>query len=243
MAKELSRLPIPKEGKPNESRPLSLVHDVWGFINAIAHRNLSAAVEKSGILDDDIMAYRKGRSAEDIATCIVLMLEEASITGEPLAIIMEDEEKFFDRVTPEIQVATMATNGMPQQGWIEIKGEDMLDRKCTLITDIGETTINYVVGMPQGQVLSVLNSNLLCNAKLGQWTAKDDTCKIENDKGYSFASKDAEDVLHERHATLHKKSYSDDHNLPKGGAPPTNHHYPQLSRACCGENRTILSGL
>ena len=60
----------------------------------------------------------------------------------------------------------MATNGMPPQGWIEIKGEDMLDRKCTLITDIGETTINYVVGMPQGQALSVINSNLLYNAKL-----------------------------------------------------------------------------
>ena len=50
-------------------------------------------MEKSGILDDDIMAYRKGRSAEDIATCIVLMLEETNITGEPLAIMMEEEEK------------------------------------------------------------------------------------------------------------------------------------------------------
>ena len=86
-------------------------------------------MEKSGILDDDIMAYRKGRNAEDIATCIVLILEEANITGEPLAIIMEDEEKIFNRVTPEIQVTTMATHGMPEQGWIEIKGEDMLVEK------------------------------------------------------------------------------------------------------------------
>ena len=138
----------------------------------------------------------------------------------------------------------------------------------TLITDIGETTINYVVGMPQGQVLSVVNSNLLCNAKLGQWTAKDDTCKIENDKGYSFASKDAEDELHVRNAILHKKSYSDDstliihdsnqpddkgtnytelwgtqHNLPKGGMPPTTHHHHQISRGRGEETRTNFGGL
>ena len=63
--------------------PLSLVHDVWGSINGIAHRTLSvASVEKSGILGDDIMAYRKGRSAEDIATCIVLMLEETNMKKE-----------------------------------------------------------------------------------------------------------------------------------------------------------------
>ena len=67
--------------------------------------------------------------------------------------------------------------------------------------------------MLQGQVLSVLNSNLLCNAELGQWSAKDGTCKIENGKGYSFASKDAEDVLHERNVILHKKSYSDGSTL------------------------------
>ena len=54
------------------------------------------------------MAYRKGRNAEDIATCIVLMFEEVNETGDLLAIIMEDEEKILDRVIPELQVATMA---------------------------------------------------------------------------------------------------------------------------------------
>ena len=134
------------------------------------------------------MAYRKGRSAEDIATCIVLMLKEANERGDPMAIIMEDEGKIFNRVISELQVATMVANDMPPQGWIDIKGENMSDRKCTLITDTDEMTINYVVGLPQGQVMSVLNSNLLCNAKMGKWTAKDDTCRIENDKGYSFAT-------------------------------------------------------
>ena len=63
-----------------------------------------------------------------------------------------------------------------------MKAEDISDIKYTLITNIGEVTIYYIVGLPQGQVLSVLNSNLICNAKMAQWTAKDVTCRIRNSK-------------------------------------------------------------
>ena len=44
-------------------------------------------------------------------------------------------------------------------------------------------------------------------------TAKDETCRIKNNKGYSFASKDAADELHGINLNLHKKSFSDDSNL------------------------------
>ena len=83
------------------------------------------------------MPYRKGRSAEDIITTIIPMLKEANKTGDLVALIMEDEEKFFDRVTHKLQAATLTTGRIPPQGWIEIKAEDMSDRKCTLITIIG----------------------------------------------------------------------------------------------------------
>ena len=89
----------------------------------------------------------------------------------------------------------------------------MIDGKCSLITYIGKATIDDVVCLPQGQILSVLNINLLCNAKMGQWSAKDDTCRIKKDKGYSFTSKDAADKLHGRNLNLHKTSISDDSNL------------------------------
>ena len=85
--------PNTKEGKPNESQPISLAHDIWGFINGNAHQTLTTTVEKLGILNNDVMVYMKGRSTEDIVTCIILMLKEANETGDPLAIIMEDEEK------------------------------------------------------------------------------------------------------------------------------------------------------
>ena len=41
----------------------------------------------------------------------------------------------------------------------------MSDRKCNLQTNIGKASIDYMVGLPQGQVYSILGSNLVCNAK------------------------------------------------------------------------------
>ena len=55
VVKELSRCPIPKASKPGESRPLSLVHDAWAFINSITHDDLSIAIEKAGLLDNDMI--------------------------------------------------------------------------------------------------------------------------------------------------------------------------------------------
>ena len=89
----------------------------------------------------------------------------------------------------------MSVSGIHPQRWIEMKGGDTTDRKYTLITDTGKATIDYVVGLPQGQVLSVLDINLLCNAKMAQWTATNDTCRSKNDKRYSFSSKDAADAI------------------------------------------------
>ena len=87
-----------------------------GFINGIAHGILIKAIDKSGILNNDVMAYRKGRSVEDIATAIILMLEESSETGDPVALIMEDKGKIFHRVTYELQAASISASGIPKQG-------------------------------------------------------------------------------------------------------------------------------
>ena len=85
----------------------------------------------------------------------------------------------------------------------------MSDRKCNLQTNIGKASIDYMVGLPQGQVYSILGSNLVCNAKKTQWTAKDDTCKIKYDRGYSFTSKDTFEKTYNRTLDLHTRSNSD----------------------------------
>ena len=51
--------------------------------------------------------------------------------------ISEDEEKYFDRVTPEVQLTAMAAVIMPDFGWTELKNETTIDRACKLITNLG----------------------------------------------------------------------------------------------------------
>ena len=126
VVKELSRCPIPKAGKPGESRPLSLVHDVWAFINSIIHDDLSIAVEKAGLLDKDMVGYRPGMGAMDAMVPIICMLEECFVAGEMVGLLDEDEEKYFDRILHELQEAVMRAVGIPDEGYMEIKSEDMI---------------------------------------------------------------------------------------------------------------------
>ena len=65
VVKELSRCPVPKAGKPGESRPLSLVNDAWAFINFIIHDDIPVVIEKTDLLDNDVIGYRPGIGAMD----------------------------------------------------------------------------------------------------------------------------------------------------------------------------------
>ena len=82
VVKELSRCPIPKAVKPEESIPLPLVHDVWAFINSIIHDDLSKAIEEAGLLDKDMIGYRPGMGAMDAMVPIICMLEKCFIAGK-----------------------------------------------------------------------------------------------------------------------------------------------------------------
>ena len=141
---------------------------------------------------------------------IIALLEECYVSGQLIAFISEDEEKFFDRVTHALQVLTMLKAGIPSEGYIEMKGEDMSNRRCTVITSLGEVVIDYKVGLPQGQTPSVLNCNLVSTIKIGQWTLYDAKNPIPHRGGFFFVCKDEFDLQHGRIANVQKQSYSDD---------------------------------
>ena len=122
--KELTRIPIPKPGKPNKSRPLSLVHDCFSFVISYGFKNLANTLEESGVFSDDINAYRSGFSAEEIPNTLAFKIQEAMEAGEMVLLVSEDDEKYVDRVTPEIQHIAMKAVGMPDSGWIELKKQN-----------------------------------------------------------------------------------------------------------------------
>ncbi|KAL7539688.1 hypothetical protein ACHAXR_011399, partial [Thalassiosira sp. AJA248-18] len=214
IVKELTRCPIPKGAdKPGETRPLSLVHDAWAFINTVIYGDLARAVERSNILDNDTYAYRKGKSAIDAVIPITMMLEECYVCGEMVGLQDEDEEKYFDRILHPVQHATMKAAGMPDEGFIEIKMEDMLDRKCTVMTNRGEVEIMYLVGVPQGQKMSVIGCNLVTKEKTKQWILEDKNNPIPWSNGFRFACNDKLDMERGMIAIVLKKSYCDDATL------------------------------
>ena len=209
VVKKLTRLPLPKKGI-GQTRPISLVHDIWGFINTIIYDDLSEALERAKCFDDDILAYRKGRSAIDPMITIIALLEECYVSGELIGFVSEDEEKYFDRVTHVLQVLSMLKVGIPREGYIEIKAEDMTERECTIVTSIGKVTIKYKVGLPQGQTLSVINCNLVSRIKVMQWRLFDPKNPIKHRGGFFFGCKDSVDAKHDRIVNVQKKVYSDD---------------------------------
>ena len=68
----------------------------------------------------------------------------------------EDEEKYFDRILDELQEAVMGAIGIPDEEYMEINSEDMINRVCTVLTHRGEVEIKFLVGLPQGQKLSII---------------------------------------------------------------------------------------
>ena len=88
---ELSRIPLPKPGL-GQSRPIALVHDVWAFIGAFIHDDLSEALERTKTFNDNIIAYRKGKNASDPLITIIALHEESFACGELVGFISEDEE-------------------------------------------------------------------------------------------------------------------------------------------------------
>ena len=94
--------------------------------------------------------------------------------------------------------------GIPREGYIESKAEDMTEQECTIATSIGEVTIKYKVGLPQGQNLSVINCNLVSRIKFMQWRLFDPRKPIKHCGGFFFGCKYLVDAKHDRIVNVQK---------------------------------------
>ena len=91
-------------------------------------------MEATGRLGPEITAYRKGKSTTDITQDKRCIFEESMEPGDHLGLVKEDEEKFFDRVSTELQMLAMKIFGCPDQGYCEWKMEDMDERNVYIKT-------------------------------------------------------------------------------------------------------------
>ena len=123
-AKIQTRVPIPKP-KPGETRPLSLLHDDMCFILGFITKFYTLKCEEIKLFPPSIRAYRQGMSTSFITLLDISVREDAITFGRMMALTSEDEEKFFDRVSLEVQLAVLTILGFPAQGFLEMKAEEM----------------------------------------------------------------------------------------------------------------------
>jgi len=167
--RKMARFPIPKPGKSNEYRPISLCNDLYCYINAISTSYSSLGIEKADILHDGMYAYRRGRGCSSLVTTELCFREDCREHNLPVLQLDEDEEKFFDRLPVEILLAAMRTNGFPKQGFLELKASCMQEKVVEIITAQGSSYAKFVCGLEQGNPDSPTISNLVIKLKHDIW--------------------------------------------------------------------------
>jgi len=212
--RKMARFPIPKPGKSNEYRPISLCNDLYCYINAISTSYSSLGIEKADILHDGMYAYRRGRGCSSLVTTELCFREDCREHNLPVLQLDEDEEKFFDRVPVEILLAAMRTNGFPRQGFLELKASCMQEKVVEIITAQGSSYAKFVCGLEQGNPDSPTISNLVIKLKHDIWQSLNAEAKAklksshDSDGKYMFQTIDTIDGP----VTLSRIGYCDDNS-------------------------------
>jgi len=167
--KKISRFPIPKPGKVNEYRPISLCHDLYCFLNGVITTYSSAGIERARILHAGLVAYRKGKGCHSLVTVEQSFREDCLESEYPTVQLDEDEEKFFDRVPVAILLAAMRVNGFPEQGYIEFKASAMGAKEVEIVTCKGTAYATFICGLEQGNPDSPTVANLVIKFKHDVW--------------------------------------------------------------------------
>ena len=180
-----SRVPIPKP-KPGETRPLSLLHDDMCFLLGFITKHYARRCEDIKLFPPSIRAYRQGMSTSFITLLDLSVREDAVTFGRMMALTSEDEEKFFDRVSLDVQLAILTILGFPTEGFLEIKAEEMDNISVEIHTRHGTIIGKFLHGLKQGSPLSCLLSNLVLIFKHRIWNLQDPLAKQNDPNGYTM---------------------------------------------------------
>jgi len=144
--KELTHLLIPKS-TPRVTQPLAICYDAFCFLSAIVAQYLQEGLEQAGMTIQETVAFVKGHRCDDITETEIGLREHTTESGQHLVSIEEDEEKFYDQASLELQLVAQQWLGCPPMGYVEFKADDMVDRKVYIVTWQGNTIAIYQIGL------------------------------------------------------------------------------------------------
>jgi len=207
--KSIERYPIPKPGKPNETRPISLCNDIYCFVCDIMADLMSKAMEKAKVLHEGLSAYRPGMGCQMLVGTELGFREDCMEGGQPTCQLDEDEERFFDMIAPEVTLSAHRVNGFPVQGWLELKASCLSEKDVEIITNKGVIKAKFICGLEQGNPDSPRCANLVIKFKHDIWQCILKEClddSVGKEFAYYFYSYDARDGK----IKLYRIGYSDD---------------------------------
>lgn len=196
--------------KPNttDKRPISILHAYDSYIDTIVATHLAKAVEDLQIYDDTIAAYRPGHSCSDCTLNHLLAIQDTiSRDDYYLCQLDEDKEKFFDRITTELQLLPLHLMGFPNDGYIEWIAESLNNVAILTATPFGSVETTFECGVRQGSALSCVIANAVAWLSAAPWTMDLDNAPPP---GHQPAQLHPFDITHNNSGMLHKFSYCDD---------------------------------
>lgn len=159
--KKAKTVVLTKPGKPPATyrtakgyRPIALLPTLGKVLEAIIAKRVTEAAEWNGLLPDEQMGNRAGRSTELAIRLVVAQVQEAWRQGATTSLLQLDISGAFDTVNHTRLLDTLRAYGFP--GWLVRWIKAWLeDRKATLFFD-GQATepIPVKAGVPQGSPLS-----------------------------------------------------------------------------------------
>ena len=136
------------------------------YLYTIVNARLASTIESTNVLDHMIAAYdRKGRSSTPELTFNNLLALQGAISdtaAQPLlAQIDEDKDKYFDRISTELQLLPFHIISFPQGGYTECIAESLSDVKIHTNTPFGTCINSFNCGVRQGSALSCTIANMV----------------------------------------------------------------------------------
>ena len=186
-ARGITRHPIPKPD--GGERPLSLTHAIYAEVSGIVAKTMTAAIEEGEALPDSVHAYRPEHGTWMCLFPHVAAVEHALRSGEPLYILSDDWEKFYDAVPLDIILLCLRAGGCPERGYAEWAAEVMHDRGTWVSTPVGFTTrLTHDCGFLQGSAFSCCAVNFVVATLHRLWK--------RNTTGTTMVSGAAKALLH-----------------------------------------------
>ena len=114
---------------------------------------MSEGLETANTLPSYITAYRKGISIDDLTLNHIIFLEDTQQFPHDISAVLSDDiEKFFDRITTETQIVAMYQHGCPKHGYAEWVAETGYHSMALFATKHAHITLMVLCGVKKGRL-------------------------------------------------------------------------------------------